>query len=243
MSSTTAPLDLRNRLNQEWEKHFGHQPRLFGVLGECTPDELLLRIKNSEKLVQDQILHVLVTMAHEGSKDAGRVVWQSLLPVAVRMSRRVHTLGDFGESDKISFAVGEAWQVIMTYPLHRQTHVAANLSMELLRRLTRLTPNQRHIEEQTITASDAQLDQIIGEGEFQPASAEAQLIHLFTWALNVGVIDRAGISLLSRVALGEEATAEIAEDLGVSTKCLQKRIERVRTRLSNAVRHEVTIVS
>lgn len=239
MSSTTAPLDLRNRLNQEWEARFGHHVHMFGALGEATPDELLQRIKNSENAEQDELLHALIAMAQAGSNHAGRVVWQSLLPVAVRMSRRVHTLGEFGESDKISFAVGEAWQVIMTYPLHRVAHVAGNLSMELLRRLTIMSPNRRHVEEQTITASDAQLEQIIGEGEFQPVSAEARLIHLFTWALGAGVIDRAGVALLSRVALGEESTAEIAVDLGISTKCLQKRIERVRTRLSDAVRREV----
>lgn len=241
MSSTTAPVDLRNRLNQEWETRFGHCTRSFGALGVTTPNEILTRITGSASVEQDRILHALIEMAQAGNTDAGRVVWQSMLPVVVRMSKRVHTLGDFGESDKVSYAVGEAWEVINSYPLRRTTKVRANLSMELLHRLTLTSQNQKHIEGHTMTTTDEQLENIVGAGEPQPVSAESRLIHLFSWALEARVIDRAGIALLSRVALGEESTKEIAADLGVQLKCLEKRVERIRAKLSDAVRREVTL--
>lgn len=239
MSATLIPLDLRKRLNQEWAQQFGHRICTFGILGDHTPEDLLQQIKGAEGTEQDRLLHALLTQSQNGNKDAERVLLQSLLPAVVRMSRTVRALTNFTDSDKISYAVGEAWGVITSYPLRCSTKVHANLTMRLLQRLAETNANQRLIHDKTITTTDENLDYLVGAAPERAATPEARLAHLFTWAMEAGVIDRAEIALLSRVALGDESTTEIADDLEVSVKCLRKRVERIRAKLSGAVRTEI----
>lgn len=235
MSSITASQSLQARLNREWADSFSAQVCDFEELGSCTAEEMLARIRTSKGREQDRVIHALLVMVSEGKQDAERVLLQCLLPVAARMASRVKTLDEFSVADRVSYAIGEAWAVIRTYPLRREEKVHANLTMSLLHQLTWKTSNETHVESRTFATSDEHLEVIIGADEKPERTAEAKLADLFTWALNARVINRSEVALLSRVALGDESLSHIAGDLKVTARCLAKRVERIRLKLSAEV--------
>lgn len=240
MSSTTAPVSLMTRLNQDWAGTHVAREHTFGELGTLTCGKLLEQIRTTRGPAQDALLYPLITLARRGDRIAERVLVQVLIPAAQRMAHRVTSLDDLDRADRVGYAIGAAWESIRTYKLHLHARVHANLTMNMLGLLApEKSANQRHIHDNTAPVSDEVLEIQAGEWEQPEAPAEVQLARLFTWALDTRVLDRDEIALLSRAALGEETHQQIADDLGLTVAAMRKRVDRIRGRLRDAARDQL----
>ncbi|MCE1175148.1 MAG: hypothetical protein LWW77_11160 [Propionibacteriales bacterium] len=119
-------------LNLEWDelvRATGAPPlswQAFDALrGVDDLDQLLQRVRERP----DDTLTALLTRGGDGDRLAWRVVFQAMLPKAVRLSR--------GSEERLTEAVSELWVAIAEYPLARRPRsIAANLAWTLQRRLS-----------------------------------------------------------------------------------------------------------
>lgn len=227
---------LITQMNSEWAE-IADRSHEFGSLGFRTPGELLSEIEASTGSAQDELLYELLCLARDGHAAAERTVLQALIPATRRMAHRVRGLEDFERTDRIGYAIGVAWESIRAFRLHLHNRVMANLTMTMLGLLTpdRWGVNQR-IAASTITVDDETLERAAGvcSLDFTPAG---ELAELFTWAVNTNVVTPAEVSLLSRVALGDEEPAAIAADLDLTREGLRSKVKRIRKRLTTAVQY------
>ena len=119
-------------LNFEWSElvhSVGAPPQTWqafdALRGAGDLDQLLERARQRP----DAIFTALLTLGADGDRLAWRVVFQAMLPKAVRLSR--------GSEDRLTEAVSELWVAIAEYPLARRPRsIAANLAWTLQRRLS-----------------------------------------------------------------------------------------------------------
>lgn len=238
--TSTRPAPLMTRLNSEWNTQIAAKEYDFGSLGFHTAAAMLEQIRACRGAAQDKILYELVTLAHRGDRNAERVVLQVLIPAAQRMAHRVRSLDDFDRHDRVSYAIGAAWESIQKYKLHLHARVMANLTMNMLGILSpEKSANDRLIADKTAPMADDILEIEAGVWQQPRRTPEEHLANLFTWALDIKLVTTSELALLSRTALSDEKHADIAADLGITTACLRKRADRIRARIADAVREEL----
>lgn len=239
--TSVRTLPLMTRLNQEWAATYVDRADDFGPLGTLPAGELLARIRtlvcqrSYDEL--DGILYELLTQIRNGSKPAERLLVQMLIPVAQRMAHRVRNLGDLDRNDRISFAIGCAWEEIRHHAherMHLHQKLYGNLTHNLLRRLTRESASG---DDRVVTCSDDILEDVAGAAPAEQVPAEVRLAKLFDWAIDAGIVTSDDVALLSRVALREERTtlADIAAELDTTAEALRKSTARIRQRISRAI--------
>lgn len=241
MSTATAqPASLMTKLDLEWNDRYADVVRDFGLPEPLTGGQLREKIRNTAPAGRDEMLHAMLTAAHAGNRDAERVLVQLLIPVARRMAHRISTLSDYDWGDRVSVAIVTAWETIRRYQLRRNQRVWANLTMDLLGALNpRKTANDLQIADRTITVDHDILTAVVEATPAAEPSPEVRLASLFTWAVDVGVLTRDEVALLSRVALGDETQDVIAAELGTTAPALRMSVIRIRKRLSAAVRDQL----
>ena len=107
--------------------------------GHGRPADLVDAVDGADAAGQDRMLLALVRLTQAGHQLAGRVLLQLMLPKLGRIA--IRTAGHGSDSawteDRRHIVVAEFWDVISGYPVKRRTsRVAANLSLETLRRVT-----------------------------------------------------------------------------------------------------------
>jgi DNA-directed RNA polymerase specialized sigma24 family protein len=207
-------------------------------MGErCSGAELLATIRQSAGRQQDELLHRLLLLGHDGNAAADRVVLQALIPAAQRIVQRVRGLDHLDRVERADYSVGAAWESIRTYRLHLRERVMANLTMNTLRLLTpEPTANERAIAARTITVPDNVLESVPWDSP-EPAP-EVELANVLTWAVDNRILTAHEAALLIHAALGSDSHAAIAEQLGLSVEGLRSRLTRIRKRLSTAAQAE-----
>lgn len=145
MTSTTAAVrshvdpNLFGAVNAEWRTLCDRPP----TDRAGTPWPLPIQVESLQGIVDslthleggyatvDATLLALLQLHHDGDSLAGRVVLQAMLGAAVHHVPTALGRGLDGEAE----AIASMWTSIATYPLHRETRVAANLSKDALKHL------------------------------------------------------------------------------------------------------------
>ena len=213
--------------------------------GHGRPADLVDAVDGADAAGQDRMLLALVRLTQAGYQLAGRVVLQLMLPKLGRIA--IRTAGHGSDSawteDRRHIVVAEFWDVISGYPVERRaSSLAANLSLETLRRVT--NPRSR---EQDRPVDPEVLKQRIGE-QVELAlpgtlSIDSSFDEVLGWAVYHRAITRADgqlLALVYRPQPGPSGTAEVARDLGCTTAAIRQRCSRARRRLIAAVQAQMT---
>ncbi len=257
-----AGVDDRNsagifvRLSQEWTRlgalpSVVHTLRRWGtaepiLAGPASLGELLDRIDRTHGSAEDDLLLALLRLTQAGQQLAGRVLLQAMLPKIARMVRtmRSTTSEDRLIEDRRHIAVATFWEVLNAYPVHRrQTGVAGNLALDTLHQLTsglRKPPADIPLDPdeagERLALRCYQEPRLFGEG----LSADADLLEVIAWGVDVAAITSQEASVLVRVYLPDPRDrrrgAGVAQDLGISHAALRQRCSRARRQLIAAVR-------
>lgn len=236
--STTAAKSNTSRstfvaLNHEWASHAG-RPVPAGWAeafpGADTLGEVLDHLRDSANA--DAPLLALITLAQAGDETAGRTLLQTMLG-------KLHQIGRTAISRGLDDAAHEAllafYNAAASYPLDRDTKVAANLSMRCLNAL----PHPRGPLETSVGLDDADSDYLerLLQRTVRPEDPTDELVTLLTWALDAGVLAPDQIALLGQRYLASSplTSEELAREYGVTPSAIRKRCSAAIRTLSEAV--------
>lgn len=203
--------------------------------GPATTGDLLRTIRTASSGRADGLLHALLQLHDAGAGDelAGRILLQTMLGSAHRLTR---TAKGRGLDDPEADAIAAMWAAIRTYPMHRTRSVAANLSLEALRRLPaapeRPLPAGELLEAQIHHAQAA--GRLEAPGRI-PVDAEAAAT--LRWAREVGILDDEEARLLALVYLSptRPTSAALAAHLSIEPAAVRKRQSRAVAKLARGV--------
>lgn len=225
------------RLNHEWSSTLAHTPAPWQLPTDSTVETLQQALEAiSDATDPDPLLHRLLQLHHDGDAAAGRLLLQTMLGSAHRLSRtaRGRGLAD-GEAD----AVAAMWTAIATYPLHRTQRVAANLALEALAALQKALSID-------LPASDdledlAHWEQSCGRlsGTHGPSASE-EAAEALLWALDHRVLTKDEVALLTSIYITSDraTSADLAQIHRLSPAALRQRQHRAVRKLATAVRAE-----
>lgn len=225
------------RLNHEWSSALAQAPSGWDLpLDSPAPtlQDVLEAISDAKD--PDQLLYALLELHHDGDDTAGRVLLQTMLGSAHRLTRTARSRGlADGEAD----AIAAMWAAIATYPMHRTKRVAANLALEALaslqKALTSDLPASEGLEDL------AHWEQSCGRlsGSHGPSASE-EASEALLWALDQDVLSRAEVALLTSIYITSDraTSAELAEVHDLSPAALRQRQHRAVRKLATAVRAE-----
>ena len=219
----------------------------------ASPHDLLARIDHADQSVTDDMLIALIRLTQDGQQLAGRVLLQAMLPKLARISRsfrQAHGADLRAPRERQHLAVAAFWEVLHSYPAGRRHRtVAGNLALETLHLLTQdLRKQAPDLPLDLEDEPDLHSHNVVGVAEStQPGvqdvgsgiTAEADLIDVVTWGVEVHAITGEEAALLVRVYLPDPAlagSAAIAEHLGTTPAAVRQRCSRARRRLIDAVR-------
>lgn len=165
---------------------------------------------------------------------AARVLLQALRPGLRNLGRRLALGGSFDDVDHELLAL--AWERIRTYPIARRpASIAANILLDVRKRYVRdvLEPEKLRLEfvrddlwPTTPSAEHQAID------AFEPSLRRAHA-HLVA-AVDRGTLSRTSASVVWRTRVQQDEDAEVAADLGVDVRTLQRRRQRAERQLAAA---------
>lgn len=229
------------QLNSEWAASLGTYPvpaawssasslARFATLQEVL--DAISRTASSQDI--DAILHALLTLHRRGDQTAGRTVLQTMLG---KVARTAHTARNRGLGDEYEAALAAMWSAIHGYPLHRTRSVAGNLALDALRQLERRAPEEVAVPQTWLTEAEGAQHIPAGSAD---EGFDTVLVQTLTWAADHSVLSPAQIKLLALAHLQTSGgfvarMTGLAEEMGVTFRCLQQRHQRAVTRLAAAV--------
>ena len=236
---TPRQTGVLGQLNLEWSTALSAWPlpaawNQYAALAEfdCGQDVLDAISRATSREHVDAILHALLTLHQAGDQMAGRTILQTMLG---KVARTAQTARNRGLVDEHEAALAAMWTAIHTYPLSRTRSVAANLALDSLRQLGR--QNSTDAPEPWLLEAQHGI-----AGPVVPAEDgfDAVLVQTLTWAADQQVLTRAEIQLIARAHLETSGgfvtrMTELADEMGVTFRCLQQRHQRAVTRLATAV--------
>lgn len=236
-ATTRRASGLRD-LDDDWDQRFADRPYFLDE--PTTPARLLEFVRHSPVPARDQLLHQLLTRAHEGDRIAARIVLQAMLPKAVSLARSCAALRQLPTADAQWDAVAAMWQAIDRFPLSRTSGIAMKLGMSALSIITDI-PHGDLDHELPVDPS------LMPEGAADdPAGARTgdclvdDLVEVFTWGIDNDVLTADEVRLLATFDLGTDADkASLPQRCGITRAALLKRVWRIRTRLMEAVQAEI----
>lgn len=198
----------------------------------------------------DEILRFLLQAGADGDQLAYRCLFDMFANLAIYVS--------FGESRRQLFSFDELredamyalWETIATYPLQRRpTKVAANLKMEIVKRLSRSSRDRSTVRNaevptevtDTTLATSGSLVYRKGGGSTggAPAGAVDEILEVIAWGLDAGAITQDHAALLTRVyCTGDSRQAAYEE--GLSWPALRQRCSRATRALAAAVQQAIS---
>lgn len=203
------------------------------VLAAPDLDTLVDRIWTATKPDADRA-HAALAARAPVDETAARVLLQVLRPGLRNLGRRLALGGSFDDVDHELLAL--AWERIRTYPIDRRpAAIAANVLFDVRKRYVRdvLDPERLGLESvrdnlwpTTPSAEHEALD------AFEPSLRRAHA-HLAA-AIERGTISRAGASVVWRTRVQQDDDAEVAVELGVNVRTLQRRRQRAERQLAAA---------
>jgi DNA-directed RNA polymerase specialized sigma24 family protein len=163
------------------------------------------------------------------------VLLHVLRPGLRSLGRRLAFGGSFDDVDHDIIAL--AWELVRTYPIERRpSAIAANILLDVRKRYVRgvlegsdLVPLDEVPDRSLHAASSAEEEAIEGEAQsLQRAHA------LLSGAVDSGTITAASASVVWRTRVQQDDDADVAADLGVGVRTLQRRRQRAERNLAAA---------
>jgi len=165
---------------------------------------------------------------------AARVLLQVLRPGLRNLGRRLALGGRFDDVDAELLSL--AWERIRTYPIGRRpAAIAANVLLDVRKRYIRDVVDAKRLHFEYLS-EDLWPPALSAEHEaieaFEPSlrRAHAQLAA----AVDRGTISRASASVVWRTRVQQDGDEEVAADLGVNVRTMQRRRQRAERQLAHA---------
>ena len=228
-------------LDRSWAS-LAHSPEAAAALARWAPEPALTapdletlveRIWAATKPDADRAHGALAARAPTDAT-AARVLLQVLRPGLRNLGRRLALGGSFDDVDHELLAL--AWERIRTYPIDRRpAAIAANVLLDVRKRYVRdaLEPERLRVEHirddlwpSTPSAEHEALE------TFVPSLRRAHA--RLAAAVERGTISRAGATVVWRTRVQQDDDAEVAADLGVNVRTLQRRRQRAERHLAAA---------
>lgn len=196
-------------------------------------DELVVAIWAADKADADRACAALAARA-PADETAARVLLQVLRPGLRNLGRRLALGGSFDDVDQELLAL--AWERIRTYRVDRRPRsVAANILLDVRKAYVRgvLEPEQRHLEHVPDrlwpTSPSAEHEALESVGP-SLRRAHAHLVE----AVNRRTISAASATVIWRTRVQEDDDLDVAADLGVGVRTMQRRRQRAERQLAAA---------
>lgn len=198
-------------------------------------DTLVDRVWAAPKPDADCVCAELARRA-PGDRVAARVLLQVLRPGLRNLGRRLALGATFDDVDHELLAI--AWERIRTYPIDRRPRqIAANVLLDVRKRYVRavVDPGELVIALDGVPARrwphvpSAEHEALKAHGP-SLRRAHARLVS----AIDAGAITPLSASVVWRTRIQEDDEADVAADLGVGVRTLQRRRQRAERELAKA---------
>lgn len=210
---------------------WGNDPHL------ATPDleTLVQRTWQAAKPDADRICAALARLAPTDTS-AARVLLQVLRPGLRSLGRRLALGGSFEDVDQELVAI--AWERIRTYPIAtRPTTIAGNILLDVRKNYVRavLDPNDH-----TLPLDDLPPERWPAAPSAEHEATEAHLASLhrvhatLRSAVDQGTITPGSAEVVWRTRIQQDDEADVANELGVKLRTLQRRRQRAERQLARA---------
>ena len=220
-----------------------HSPEAAAALDRWAPeplfaapdlDTLVDRIWAATKADADRA-HAALAARAPADSTAARVLLQVLRPGLRNLGRRLALGGSFDDVDHELLAL--AWERIRTYPIARRpSSIAANVLLDVRKAYVRgvvepqrLVPLGEVAEARWPTAPSAEHVAIDGSDP-SLRRAHARLVA----AVGCGAITSLSATVVWRTRVQQDDDAEVAADLGIGVRTLQRRRQRAERQLAAA---------
>ena len=190
---------------------------------------------------RDEVIHEFLTAAQAGDALAQLALIKLLVPKAIKVVASSRQLRLYSMDDAMGIYITALWEAILTHPLARRKSLIFSLAMEALGIVNGHVKSSRRpvecpLEDWHDTAAEQQL---------QSASnrTEEDLAEVLAWSLSAGVLTRDEVVLLTRYYLAGDipnSRQDLMEDHALSAEALRKKASRIRSKLVEAVRTEIT---
>ena len=203
------------------------------ALAAADLDTLVGRIWAATKPEADRA-HAALAARAPADPTAARVLLQVLRPGLRNLGRRLALGGSFDDVDHELLA--HAWERIRTYPIDRRpASIAANVLLDVRKRFVRdiLEPERLRLD---FVRDDLWPTSPSAEHEaletYEPSLRRAHA-HLVA-AVQRGTISRASAAVVWRTRVQQDDDAEVAADLGVNVRTMQRRRQRAEREMARA---------
>ena len=210
--------------------HWASEP----VLAAADLESLVDRIWAATKHDADLALAALAARAPT-DPTAARVLLQALRPGLRHLARRLAS-GGSSDDDVDQDLLALAWERIRTYPIDRRpASIAANVLLDVRKRFVRdiLGPERLRLEfvraDLWPTSQSAEQEALETYG---PSLRRAHA-HLVA-AVERGTISRVSAAVVWRTRVQQDDDAEVAADLGVNVRAMQRRRQRAERQMARA---------
>jgi len=190
-------------------------------------DTLVARVWAASKADADR---AHAALAAQGPSDpvAARVLLQILRPGLRNLGRRLALGGSFDDVDHELLAL--AWERIRTYRIDRRpTAVAANILLDVRKRYVRAVLGPAHGPVSLDHVAESQRP-VVPSAEHEALEAEVPSLHRaharLSAAVDRGTITAQSATVVWRTRVQQDDDAEVAAELGVGVRTLQRRRQR-----------------
>ena len=203
----------------------------------ATPDleALVQRTWHAAKPDADRICAALARLAPTDTC-AARVLLQVLRPGLRSLGRRLALGGSFEDVDQELVAI--AWERIRTYPIEtRPTTIAGNILLDVRKNYVRavLDPNDHTVSLDDLPPGQRPAAPSAEDGAIDAHGPSLRRVHAHLCAaVDRGTITAGSASVVWRTRIQQDDEAEVAMDLGVALRTLQRRRQRAERQLARA---------
>jgi DNA-directed RNA polymerase specialized sigma24 family protein len=196
--------------------------------------ELVHRIWAAPKETADAANRELARLAPSDSV-AARTLLQVLRPGLRSLGRRLAFGGSFDDVDQELLAI--AWELIRTYPVDRRpAAIAANVLLDVRKHYLRSVVR----DDRLVSLDDVSPDRCPASRSAEEVALEAERASLgrahrrLAAAVTARTISPTSASVVWRVHVQDHDDADVAADLGVEVRTLQRRRQRAERELTRA---------
>lgn len=230
-------------VEETFSKYAAHSPKgAYPALGDIPLSDLRKywwEPISGEK--RDEIILGFLSAAQDGDALAHLALIKLLIPKAIKVVASSRQLRLYSMDDAMGIYITALWEAILTHPLSRKKSLIFSLAMEALGIVNGHVKNDRRpiecpLEDWHDSANEQQLDNASNR-------TEEDLAEVLAWSLSASVLTRDEVILLTRYYLAGDipnSRQDLIEDHAISAEALRKKASRIRCKLVEAVRHEIT---
>lgn len=238
ITTTTDQPGIVIRLQREWDCSWATELYDFPHR-RTTAGEVLAQVRSLPGAEADALMLQLLIAAGRGDQRCSRTALQVMLPKCVSLARSCRGLRRMDPQEAMGVVVAIMWEKVTTYPVHRTRHVIGNLAMDALKTVTRkITIPSDSLE---VSLDPVVIEEVVAGEESSDGTEQercfTELLTVMGWACDHNVLSQQQVSVLTRYSTGtKEERSTLADELGVSTRNLCRKVSAIRCNLAKALR-------